>query len=89
MPFPDASFDFVLAGTVLCFLRDAQAALREISRVLVPGGRLVIGELGRWTAWAAGRRIRGWQGDPTWRRARFWSRPASLAIAAHKPEPSR
>ena len=29
------------------------AAIRGLSRVLRPGGRLVIGELGRWSAWAA------------------------------------
>jgi hypothetical protein len=40
-------------------------------RVLRPGGRLVIGELGRWNLWAAERRIRGWLGNPLWRRARF------------------
>lgn len=74
MPFRDASFDLVLVVTALCFVRDPHAALREIGRVLVPGGRVVIGELGRWSFWSAGRRIRGWRGHPTWRRVRFWSR---------------
>jgi ubiquinone/menaquinone biosynthesis C-methylase UbiE len=74
LPFPDASFDVVLAIAVLCLVRDPGAALRELERVLAPGGRLVIGELGRWSAWAAQRRIRGRLGHPIWRRARFWSR---------------
>jgi SAM-dependent methyltransferase len=74
MPFPDASFDLVLAVTVLCFVRDPGAALRQIGRVLAPRGRLVIGELGRWSVWAAERRMRGWRGHPTWRDVRFWSR---------------
>ena len=71
LPFNDAAFDFVVAVTVLCFVRDAERALMEMARVLKPGGRLVIGELGRWNLWAAHRRIRGWLGDPTWRTAMF------------------
>jgi hypothetical protein len=43
----------------------------EMARVLKPGGRLIIGELGRWSLWAAHRRIRGWLGYPTWRVAMF------------------
>lgn len=71
LPFDDATFDYVLAVTVLCFVRDAERAVTEMARVLRPGGRLVIGELGRWNLWATQRRIRGWLGDPTWRAAMF------------------
>lgn len=71
LPFPDASFDLVVSVTVLCFVDDAAAAVREMARVLRPGGRLVLGELGRWSSWAAWRRIRGWLGSKTWRKARF------------------
>ncbi len=73
LPFEDGSFDVVLAVTVLCFVPDTEAALGEIARVLAPGGRLVLGELGRWNLWAAWRRIRGWIGSRTWRHARFRS----------------
>jgi SAM-dependent methyltransferase len=71
LPFDEATFDLVLAVTVLCFVRDAKGAVVEMARVLKPGGRLVIGELGRWSLWAGYRRIRGWLGHPTWRAARF------------------
>ena len=71
LPFPDASFDVVASVTVLCFVGDAECAVREMARVLRPGGRLVIGELGRWSTWAALRRVRGWLGSTTWRAARF------------------
>ena len=71
LPFNDAAFDLVIAVTVLCFVRDAERAFMEMARVLRPGGRLVIGELGRWSFWAAHRRIRGWLGHPTWRTAIF------------------
>ena len=73
LPFADATFDTVTAVTVLCFVPDAEHAVREIARVLRPGGRLVIGELGRYSPWAAKRRISGWLGSDTWRKARFKS----------------
>lgn len=40
MPLPDASFDVVLCQLGLQFMPDRQAALREMRRVLVDGGRL-------------------------------------------------
>lgn len=39
--------------------------------MLKPEGRLVIGELGRWSLWAAHRRIRGWMEHPAWRAVKF------------------
>lgn len=74
LPFDDCSFNVVFAVTVLCFVTDDQGAVREMARVLKPGGRLVLGELGRFSVWAAERRVRGWLGSSTWKRARFWSR---------------
>ena len=71
LPFPDGSFDVVAAVTVLCFLPDAENVFREMVRVLRPGGRIVIGELGRHSLWAVKRRIAGWLGSATWRSARF------------------
>lgn len=73
LPFPDGEFDVVTAVTILCFVEDAAPVFREIARVLGPGGRLVIGELGRWSTWALGRRLRAWFGSPLWRRGRFRS----------------
>jgi ubiquinone/menaquinone biosynthesis C-methylase UbiE len=45
LPYPDESVDAVLLTAVLGEIPDRAAALREIARVLRPGGRLVVGEL--------------------------------------------
>jgi ubiquinone/menaquinone biosynthesis C-methylase UbiE len=72
LPFQDQSFDIVSIITVLAFVPEPDVAIGEIARVLKPGGRLVIGDLGKWSLWAASRRIRGWLGLATiWNAARF------------------
>jgi SAM-dependent methyltransferase len=82
LPFSASSFDVVLAKTVLCFVQDAQPMASELARVLRPGGRFVIGELNKWSSWAAQRRVRAWLGDPVWRRGRFRTAAELRALAA-------
>jgi ubiquinone/menaquinone biosynthesis C-methylase UbiE len=44
LPIPDASADAVVSTLVLCTVHDVDAALREVRRVLRPGGRFVFVE---------------------------------------------
>lgn len=43
LPFPDASFDVVLSVNTIYFWPDPARVLAEMSRVLEPGGRFVLG----------------------------------------------
>lgn len=42
LPYPDHSFDVVIAGNVLHLLSDPIKALRELERVCRPGGKIII-----------------------------------------------
>jgi len=82
LPFDAGAFDLVWAVTVLCFVADPEQVLREMARVVRPGGRVVLGELGARSAWAAARRVKGWLGSPRWRAARFWTDRELRRLAA-------
>jgi ubiquinone/menaquinone biosynthesis C-methylase UbiE len=45
LPYEDASMDAVVLNAVLGEIPEPAAALREVRRVLKPGGRLLVGEL--------------------------------------------
>jgi SAM-dependent methyltransferase len=42
LPFPDAAFDSAVGALVFCSVYDPEQGLREIRRVLKPGGRLLL-----------------------------------------------
>lgn len=66
LPFPDASFDHALSTWTLCTIPNPVAALRELRRVLRPGGQLHFLEHGL----APDEPVRRWQWrfDPLQRR---------------------
>jgi len=82
LPFPDEHFDCVVSVATLCFVDDPRPTIGEIVRVLKPGGRLILGELGRWNLWAAQRRVKGWLGSKLWSAAHFRSQADLLALAS-------
>ncbi|HVL94473.1 MAG TPA: class I SAM-dependent methyltransferase [Solirubrobacteraceae bacterium] len=58
LPYDDGTFDAAYLTTVLGEIPDQDAALRELARVLKPGGRLVVGELFGDPHWVSPGRLR-------------------------------
>ncbi len=57
LPYADASFDGAYLVTVLGEIPDQEAALRELARVVRPGGRVVVGELALDPHWVGPRAL--------------------------------
>jgi ubiquinone/menaquinone biosynthesis C-methylase UbiE len=74
LPFRSGSFELATCVLALEFVADPAGAMAELARVQPPGGRLVIGALGRFSLWALWRRLKGLLRPSLWRRAHFFSR---------------
>ncbi len=66
IPFADDSFDSVVCTFTLCSVSDQAQTLRELRRILKPGGKLLYAEHGR----APDAGVRKWQNriEPVWKR---------------------
>ncbi len=83
IPFAEASFDCVVCTFTLCSVSDQAQTVRELQRVLKPGGRLLYAEHGR----APDAGVAKWQDriEPLWKRIAggcHLTRPIGSAIAA-------
>lgn len=90
LPLPDASFDTVVMTYTLCSIVDPLSALREMRRVLAPGGRMIFCEHGR----APDESVRRWQRriQPLWGRCAGGCHvgrdiPALLEAGGFRPDP--
>lgn len=83
VPFDDSSFDTAVCTFTLCSVSSEAQTLKELRRILKPGGRLLYAEHGR----APDAAVQKWQGriEPVWKRLSggcHLTRPVSSAIAA-------
>ncbi len=82
IPFEDESFDTVVCTFTLCSVCDQMQTVRELRRILKPGGRLLYAEHGR----APDAGVQKWQNriEPVWKKLAggcHLTRPVSAAIA--------
>ena len=73
LPFKDESFDLILSVTMFEFLREPEKAVREIYRVLKPGGEVVIGTMNGRSSWFLFKRLKGLFVETAYRYARFYT----------------
>ena len=81
LPFADSSVDTVISTLVLCCVKSQQQALREVLRVLKPGGRLVFIEHVAASEGSQLRRRQDWVA-PIWKRLGDGCHPNRETLAA-------
>ena len=86
LPYPDNAYDLVLSVTAIEFMTDQAQALREMLRVVRPGGRLVIGTLNADSAWGRFYRQQAQDDGDLFSRSRFYTADTLVSdLAAHTP----
>jgi SAM-dependent methyltransferase len=87
LPFESSSLDLVVLPHALEFAPDPHATLREVERVLVPEGRVVVSGFNNWSLWGARQAVSRKSGKPFlpragefigYRRMKDWLRLLSL-----------
>jgi len=77
LPFRDGQFDIAYEITTLCFVQDEKKVLDEMIRVSSDNGRILLGELNPVSPWQWWRRLKGWFGYGSFKRAK-WHFPSDL-----------
>jgi SAM-dependent methyltransferase len=91
IPFPDASFDLVIATSVMEHVGDLELSLREIHRVLAPGGMFWFNSessLCPRQNEIAGFPAFGWYPDPLKRRIMVWARDHQPRLVGYTKHPA-
>lgn len=86
LPFTDASFEGVTCILALDFITDRQAALRELVRVLGPGGFFLLAVLNRYSLWTLKRTLKALVKPSLWRGVRFISRTELNRLIRGEPD---
>jgi len=73
LPFPNNKFDGVISILALDFMDDRPGVLREMVRVLRPGGFLLLAMLNRYSLWTLKRLLKAWLAPSLWRGVQFVS----------------
>ncbi len=73
LPFKDNLFDGVLSITLFEFLSSPQTVLREVYRILKPGGEVVIGTMNTFSLWFLFKRLKTLFTETAYRYARFYT----------------
>jgi SAM-dependent methyltransferase len=92
LPFPSAGFDAAFTVAALCFAPNHAAIVREMARVVRPGGRVVLGELNALAPWQWWRKVQALSPCSPYRHARFHTahglnrmlREAGLRVIHHE-----
>jgi ubiquinone/menaquinone biosynthesis C-methylase UbiE len=71
LPFPAHSFDGVISIVALDFMNCREAVIRELGRVLKPGGFLVLAVLNRYSLWTLKRKLEALVSRQGWRQVDF------------------
>ncbi len=86
LPFADTHFDGVISILALDFIPERAGALREMVRVLRPGGFLAVALLNRYSLWTVKRTLRAWLKPSLWRQASFTAPRALRRLLAGHPD---